>query len=167
MIAVLAVPMLSALAALAGNETSTRPAPKAEIRTYTNDDLERVHELRGETGVLSEPSTEPSAEDPRRDRIARAEGAARKKDEAYWRREAAKVREKVRNLQERATELRAEIEDARSVPWSSRSDSSKTRRTPSKSKVTRLANLEARIRALEEDLADRARVAGAMPGWIR
>jgi len=133
---------------------------KKSVPVYTNEDLDRLSPYRGQTGVLSESSVESaSVPTPR---------ASAPEPEAYWRREAARVREQVRALDEKAEEIRRELREARRAtppPWSSR-----PRRvaTPNLGpREARLKALEERIRALEVDLADRARRAGALPGWLR
>ncbi len=134
---------------------------KKPVPLYTNDDLDRLSPYRGQTGVLSEPAV-GATETPTTPNGARGE--------AYWRREAARVRAEVRALEERAEEIRGELREARNAPPSPWSWSSRPRRvaTPAlASREARLHALERRVRELETDLADRARRAGALPGWLR
>jgi hypothetical protein len=128
-------------------------------RVYTNEDLERVAPRRGETGVLSRPGTPPSAKE-----AARTE--SRERDEGYWRREAARVKDRVRTLHEQAARVREQIERAAVRP------TSKGRRgreawAAEDERDRRLREIEARIREIESDLEERARRAGAPPGWLR
>ena len=120
---------------------------------YTNDDLERVAPFRDQTGVASVPA-------------ARAERAApgsapRGRGEAYWRREAAQVRQQVRRLEAQAAALRSRIEAERTRPRRSRTGT----RGPDLDARLRALGMESR--ALEDELLDRARREGALPGWLR
>jgi len=150
------------LPALADETERKRPVPR-----YTNEDLERVRPFRDETGVASvpaspSPDTAPGGARPRGTGSRAASG---ERDEAWWRREAARVRERVSTLDRQAAELRARISDAQTgEPWSSR-----RRRTVPNTRplLARLTAIEERRRALEDDLLERARRAGALPGWLR
>jgi hypothetical protein len=143
------------------------PASRPPARVYTNEDLDRVHPFRDETGVRSVPAVPPEE----RSAPARAE-KPRGRGEEHWRREAARVRERIRTLQAQASELRASIAEQadeathfltrrRRSPASLSGDASTSRLR------ARLASLERRIREMEEDLAERARRDGALPGWLR
>jgi hypothetical protein len=146
-----------ALLSGAAAEEIKKPAP-----LYTNEDLDRLAPYRGQTGVLSEPAGEA----PRATPTEREE----RTDETYWRREAARVRERIGALRERADEIRRELQQAREAAragvWTSR------RPHPPKApsfapREARLAAIESRMRELETDLEDRARRARALPGWLR
>jgi hypothetical protein len=132
---------------------------KKPSRVYTNEDLDRLAPYRGQTGVLNEPAAE----------TPRSPVPEAGPDEAYWRREAARVRARVSALRERAEAIRREMREARdaaaSEPWTSRGP----RRGAPKAapREAELAAIEKRISALEIDLADRARAARALPGWLR
>jgi septal ring factor EnvC (AmiA/AmiB activator) len=131
---------------------------------YTNEDLERVHPLRHETGVSSVPAVAPSeaatAPEPT--------GRSRRRGEEYWRREARRVRDRVRTLAGQAATLRAQLaereEERRRFAYrrrgSSASGSDATLRA-------RLETTEHRMRELEDELQERARREGALPGWLR
>ena len=139
---------------------SNRTKP-ATARVYTNADLDQLHELRGETGVLSQPAT-PSA--PRHAEDAgekQRDGAAR-----YWRREAEKVRERVAKLAEQAEAVRERIAAAEALARQGRRRASE-RDTDGTSLRARLLSLEGRIRLIQDDLEERARREGALPGWLR
>ena len=137
--------------------TAAAAAPGAPARVYTNDDLERIRRERGAApepppGTPEAPAARPS--DGKRD----GDDAR----EARWRREAERVRERLQPLREQADDLRQQI-DAR---W----------RMPGVKPVSdgslltlrrKLAALESRIREAEDRLEERARRAGALPGWLR
>jgi septal ring factor EnvC (AmiA/AmiB activator) len=132
-------------------------------RVYTNEDLKRVHPYRNETGVASVPAAPVAGgEDARPDTDSRA----RARSEAYWRREAARVREKVRALEAQAADVRASLaEREQERQWLVR-----RRHASGASETTlqaRLASLERRRLQLETELEERARRAGALPGWLR
>jgi hypothetical protein len=149
-----------ALVIAAGSEEKEKkPAP-----LYTNDDLRRVSPYRDETGGSSPPADVAPA--------PAARGSATKgriRGEEYWRREADRLRDRLRPLRERAAELRLTIEERRLGAEAGR------RRRGSRPGITvpvtalehRLRMLEDRIREAESRLEDRARREGAMPGWMR
>jgi len=148
----------------------TRPATPL----YTNDDLERMRPLRDETGARSVPAVPPddggaaAPPGPRRGAAASERPAAR--GEAYWRREAEKLRERLRTLSETRDGLRARLADRRDDERRVRRGARGSRTTGTQSSrtlETRIAAIEQRMRDLEDDLAERARLAGALPGWLR
>jgi hypothetical protein len=140
---------------------------KRPVRVYTNEDLDRVAPFRDQTGVNSVTAAAPeTASDPRAKRAkAKDDGNSTEvsgRGQDYWRREADKVRVRVRALQQRAAGLRQRIEQRRRKPkvfpysdpqirtWSQRVD-----------------EIEAEVREMEAALEQRARRAGALPGWLR
>lgn len=127
-----------------------RPVP-----VYTNDDLERVSPLRGQTGVLSTPAGRAAA-------APRSAERPRGRGEEYWRREAGRLREKLDPLRQRADDLRARIAERRRRPGVRPYTDPQVQ-----ADERRLAQLESRIRGLESDFEDRARRDGALPGWLR
>lgn len=144
-------------------DESPRPAPRPPARLYTNADLERVHPFAAETGVSSTPAVTSgdTSEAPPREARHRGRG------EAYWRSEAARVRERLRALEERAAELRARVAER-----ASQSEVFGRRRASSASSATAslaasLAAVERRARLTQDDLEERARRDGALPGWLR
>lgn len=142
---------------------SARPRGRGPVRLYTNDDLDRVHALRGETGVLSVAAAPPAEVDASSRALERSRG----RGEAFWRREAERVRERLRALEERAAALRARIAER-----SSQSEVFGRRRTSTGSSATAslrasLAAVERRARKTQDDLEERARRDGALPGWLR
>jgi hypothetical protein len=148
------------VALLASSANPDEP-PRKPVRVYTNEDLDRVHRDRDETGVASVPAAAPpsGATDPH----PRTRSGAHPHGEAYWRAEAARVRARVDALDAQAEALRLQIAAA-AEPWSTR------RRRPAEStraSEARLAAIEERGRRLEADLLDRARREGALPGWLR
>jgi hypothetical protein len=158
---------------------STAPADDAPaspkhplVRVYTNEDLDRVRPFRDETGVRSVPAVAPDPT-PRGSRAgpraADAPADAHGRGEDYWRREADRVRDRVRAMETQADELRLRIADraeeaghvlARGRRASSEAGAAATLRA-------RLATLERRMRQMEIDLSERARRARALPGWLR
>src|SRR5512143_3237417 len=154
-------------ASTAAGDEDPPPAARPPVRVYTNEDLDRVHPFRDETGIRSVPAVPPEE----RSAPARAE-KPRGRGEQHWRREAARVRERVRALEAQASELRASIaeqadEAAHFLSGRRRSAASLTGAGSTGRLRARLASLERRIREMEEDLADRARRDGALPGWLR
>jgi hypothetical protein len=158
---------LSAILLVAAGAAEDDPAPAARtrVRVYTNEDLDRVHPFRYQTGGDSVPAVAPDD----RPAPAPADERSRRRGEEYWRREADRVRERVRRMEAQAADLRARIaecaEDARHALTRRRRSSA-----GSGSEATlraKLLALESRMRQLEDDLADRARREGALPGWLR
>jgi hypothetical protein len=140
--------LLGASVAAAGE----RRAPR---RVYTNEDLARVSGRRGETGVESRPAAAPPPESP-------AAGRAEGRGESYWRGEAARVRQRVEPWRDAAADLRAEIAVRQAAPGVRPYSDPRVRAWQ-----RRLEALEARIRDAEDRFEERARRAGALPGWLR
>lgn len=147
-----------------------QPASKAKVRVYTNDDLDRIHPLAGQTGGGSTaPGEVVEAAEPE----PRTPGG-KKGGEAYWRAEAARVEERARALEERARALRARIAEeneearrrSRDVVYGRRHGASKPARSTAPLEAA-LASVERRIREVRGDLEERARRARALPGWLR
>lgn len=142
----------------AGLAAEVSAGEKKPVPLYTNEDLRRVSPYRDETGVNSKPAPAPGAAPAVEARPARG----RARGEEYWRREADRVRDRLRPLRERAAELRLTIDERRRKPrvhpYSDPQIAAWERR---------LRLLEERIREAETRLEDRARREGAMPGWLR
>jgi hypothetical protein len=149
----------------------TCPAgPPAPAHVYTNDDLERVRPFRDELGARSVPAVPPGAGEAARSGSRRGVSERSERGEAYWRREADKVRERVRRLEDERDTLRARLAEHRNDERHvlRRSRSARPSGTQSEQALeARIALIERRMRDLEEDLAERARRAGALPGWLR
>ena len=158
---------------LGGSLVLTPAAGRAGDHTpsYTNDDLDRIAPRRAETGVASLPASAATARDERR-----PPGSAH--DEAYWRREAERLRDQLWPLRRRADALRLRIDHPapkkapRSVAKSgaiSRHSRPAPQATPDPTSALReqLRSLEEEIRDREARLEDRARREGALPGWLR
>lgn len=147
---------------LAAPQAAPAQEKKPVVPLYTNDDLERVAPFRNETGVASVPPAE-------------TKGAAlpvptpsRGRGEDYWRREAARVRQQVRRLGAQAASLQSRIEAEKARPWRSRVASRRSRVASREPELeARLAALQREARELEDELSDRARRDGALPGWLR
>lgn len=135
------------------------------VPVYTNEDLDRLAPYRGQTGATSSPAVDQAPVPRRRGRgegAAVADDVVRARKEAYWRREAEKVRLRLDRLRDEAADLRQRVadrpekrsarllEDPQVVAWK-----------------RRIALLEARVAEEEMRLIDRARRDGALPGWIR
>lgn len=140
-----------------GGAEETRGTP-----TYTNEDLERLAPYRGQTGVLSTPASPGGGK-------AAAEPKGR--GEAYWRREAERLRTRLRPLRRRAEELRLRLEETRAAEWAKRSRSGRGAGGASgasgEALRRRLESVESEIRDREDELHERARREGALPGWLR
>ncbi len=126
------------------------------VPVYTNVDLARVAPFRDETGVNSPPARGATP-------AAHSEGASREaRGEEYWRREADRLRDRLQPLTERKSDLRRKIAQRQSAPGVlPYSD-------PQVLALQRaLQTLEQKARDLESRLEERARRAGALPGWLR
>lgn len=160
------------LAAAAPIGAAEEPRPR---NSFTNEDLDRIAPRRGETGVLSTPAVKPS--ETTKDKGPAKTGEER--GESYWRSEADKVRGGLQRLRAQAEAARLRLEKARR---SARDAGFKAARASAKSGAPSdaargdvhlaeleadLQNLEQEIRTREEELQERARRAGALPGWIR
>ena len=141
-------PRLAAAAPAAGER-------RASARVYTNEDLARVSGTRGETGGESRPAAPPPA-------ASAAAAPAPSGGESYWRAEAARVRQRVDPWRDAAADLRADIATRQAAPGVRPYTDPQVR-----AGQRRLAALEARIREAEDRFEERARRAGALPGWLR
>jgi hypothetical protein len=128
---------------------------KKPVPLYTNEDLRRVSPYRDETGVSSKPAV-AAAPEPASER-------GRVRGEEYWRREAERLRDRLRPLRERASELRFQIDEKGRQPPRRRGGVDPQMGTLQR----RLSALEDRIREAESRFEDRARRERALPGWIR
>jgi hypothetical protein len=135
--------------------------PRPPVRVYTNQDLERVHSRRDETGVASVPAEAlPDPPVPERP-------SPRARGEEYWRREAQRVRERVRAIEAQSAALRSQLEERR---WERRHLTRRETKAAASAEArleSRIAAFERRARRLEDELAERARREGALPGWLR
>jgi hypothetical protein len=137
------------------------PEEKKAVPVYTNDDLDRMAPLRDQTGVSSTVAAPPPSAPGR----AADDGQA--KSEAYWRKEADRVRTQLQRTRDRIEDLRSRIA-ASEAPSHPRSEEARTRGAARVEAWRRqVAMLEAHIRESEGTFADRARKAGALPGWVR
>jgi len=160
LLAVLLVVQAESAPADAGAPAETKPP----VRVYTNDDLDRVHPYRHQTGVASEPAFAPAP--PGRSR-SRPDRAPRASGEEYWRKEAARVRERVAKLSAEADELRATLAENEARRREEPTGRGRSAASSDLRVKARIAGLERRIRLLEDELQDRARRQGALPGWLR
>jgi hypothetical protein len=142
------------------------PTPARPVPVYTEEDLQRVHPHRGDTGVLSVPAVAPGAAHPasptlsKRDRSEPDDAG----QEAFWRREYAHHRQKVARLSKTAAALRRQIAERQRE----REPGNRRRGSISVAPLQgRLAEVEAEIQAAETEFEERSRRAGALPGWLR
>ena len=153
----LGLPLLVLALGRAGEPLEKKPVP-----VYTNDDLDRVAPFRGQTGVNSSGTPPPQAPSPAR---GADDGTAR--SEAYWRREAVKLRARQQRTRDRIEALRSRVAtvETRSGPRSGEARA----RGAAQVEMWRghIATLETRLREEDGEFADRARRAGALPGWLR
>ncbi len=151
------------------DDAASARAPK---HLYTNADLERVHPFRDETGARSTPAVPNDEKEPADAAGATRRGGSRRdaRGEAYWRGEARKLRDRLHALSERREALRTRLAEGREQRRGllSRARSSSTSSAKSDRAIEqRITAIERRMRQLEDDLAERARRAGALPGWLR
>lgn len=152
----------AALCALAVVCPSASPAEdRPRTRVYTNEDLDRVAPLRGQTGVLSRPGAQSAA--PAAPSLRDAPG----RGEAWWRAEARRVGQEAGKLRRRASALRRRIAAAEEAAFRGRRPTTGATSHPAAGTRAELIEVEDDLRRLESDLADRARRAGALPGWLR
>lgn len=139
---------------------------------YTNADLERTRPpghgssgasegAAGDAPALAPPE-QRRRDGAKRNAAERADSGSPGRGEEYWRRESERVRDRVRPWRESADDLRTRIEDRQRQPGV---------RPYSDPQVVslqrRLAALELRIRDAGDRFEERARRAGALPGWLR
>jgi hypothetical protein len=135
------------------------PPEKQAVPTYTNEDLARVAPYRHQTGALSEPAASFS------EAGAGSRDAAddhRAQQERYWRREAQKLRNRLRPVREQVDDLRLRIEERRRQPGV-RPFTDPTILAWER----KLESLTRKIRDWERRFEQRARRARALPGWLR
>jgi hypothetical protein len=142
---------------------------KKPVPVYTNEDLDRISPHRDETGVNSQVSVPPV-----RSASPRGSDEGRARSEAYWRKEADRLRLRLQRARERIDDLRARIAE-KEAKADERSFGSRPRRgrsaassdAPLEAMRRRLAAMEERVRDEEARFEDRARREGALPGWLR
>ena len=135
---------------------------KKPVPVYTNDDLDRIAPFRDQTGVNSPAAPVTATVAP-----GRAESGGAGKAEAYWRREVEKLRARQQRGHARIDTLRSRLAaaEARSGPRSGEARA----RAAAQVEMWRadIEVLEAQLREEDARFADRARRAGALPGWLR
>lgn len=149
--------------------SSSQPlaAARTEAPLYTNADLEKVAPFRDQTGVASVPAVPPGEERPparRAVRHSRAESTDSAAQETYWRREAARHRKRQAALVAKLDAIRRQIaqeQRRRPHPLRTRDDSLVERLEE------RFAGVERLRREEDDEFEERARRAGALPGWLR
>jgi hypothetical protein len=145
------------LALNAGSEPQPVPTPGPAAQAaplYTNRDLERVRDSRHRNGSTSRPATRPREPGPERE--------DRSAEEARWRREAQRLRERLLPLEDEVRELRERIRSRRREPGVLPYSDPKIR-----SWEEQAERLEERIRDRRLRFRARARRARVPPGWLR
>ncbi len=144
-------------------------APRAPL--YTDEDLRRVSPFRDQTGVMSVPAVAPSADARPSSARARSDrdSAARAGDETYWRRAAERHRSRQAALARRIRQVTRQLDQTRRRQSLSLGRSASSTRGADASLVLeeRLAAHEDQRREENDGFFDRARRAGALPGWMR
>jgi hypothetical protein len=137
--------------------------PERRTPLYTNADLERARAGRP-AGAAEAASAAP--EHPARERD---EERLRRREEAYWRAEADRVRG-------RLLALRAQLEELETTRTRLQAPQPARQRTARRqpqdpgaldATARRIEALRRRIAEEEMRFLDRARQAGALPGWVR
>lgn len=135
---------------------------KPRARTYTNEDLDRVHVDRAETGASSEVA------EPPRTQATREHERRPLRGEEYWRREAEREQRRLEPLRRRLADLERRLAEHRSKPQRGRKGSFDPPPDASIDQFqAQIQTLRARIRDEESRFEDRARREGALPGWLR
>jgi hypothetical protein len=142
--------------------TGAAAPEKKPVPVYTNDDLDRISPFRDETGVSSTVAVPPRVTAPRREAD---DGRAR--TEAYWRREAERLRLRLQRMRDRVDDLRGHVAASEAQSGRRSPEARSQRAAQVEAWERQIGTLEARIREEEAQLADRARRAGALPGWLR
>jgi hypothetical protein len=138
-------------------------------RAFTNADLERMSACRYQTGVQSEsgpPLGRATASSGRASKAPSSNAGETAALENDWRARWRSVDQRVRRLRREAKDLRLEVGVAAAGPRDKKKPAVTGRRAPDLL-IVRAAQLEADARELEEEFADEARRAGALPGWLR
>jgi hypothetical protein len=144
-------------AVVCASAAAAEGATKKAVRVYTNEDLDRYAGRREEPSVAGLPAPAP----PEPDRPP-------ERGERYWRHEAERVRERTGVLRAEVDLLRARLAVRREAGSATRPMTSRHRDGANTTELeSRLGVLQERIRVLQADLEERARRAGALPGWLR
>jgi len=140
------------LSSVARKERARRQAVDASgVRTFTNEDLDAYPE-RERSGP---PSTRTRATDPPRDLA---------KEEAYWRRETVRHQRELARLDAGIRRLEWRLRD-RERKWQSKG---RLQEDPAVAMIEEsLESLREQREAMVMEFRERARKAGAFPGWLR
>lgn len=163
------------LAAIGLSPAVRADEPRGPTPSYTDADLARYAATRTPASTSSEPesASPPPATRTRGRKAAIEPGPAadldreasqRASDERYWRREAEQARERARKHEDQAATLEAQVVERRQSSRRSRSGAA----APQLASLERRARLaRERAREILDAFEERARRAGALPGWIR
>ena len=143
---------------------------KKQVPVYTNDDLDRIAPLRDQTGVSSTgapvAASLPSGKSGRAGTAPKADDFAAK-SEAYWRREADKLRARQQRARAKIETLRSRMAAAENQSGPRSGEARARGAAQAETWRGQIAALEAQLREEDAQFADRARRAGALPGWLR
>ena len=148
------MPVCLLLALAAAPEPEPTPAPE-RVPSYTNADLERLREGPDRTGAASRPATRPQSR-------GGPERADRRAEEARWRKETRRLRERLLPLEDEIGELQEKIRARRREPGVAPYSDPQIRAWEE-----RVARLEERLRERWSRFRERARRARVPPGWLR
>jgi hypothetical protein len=150
------------LGALLLSSMATRAS--AAVPLYTNEDLDRVHPYRGQTGVLCVPAVDPAATPTPVARHGRRGATPQEAtEERYWRREASRHRQRIARLERATQSLRRQMEQQQKQ----RGAGKRPGGASVEAIASRLADKQAEIADAEAEFEERSRRAGALPGWLR
>ena len=129
---------------------------KKPVPVYTNEDLDRISPFRDETGVSSRVAVPPLPTGSGRDGD---DGRAR--SEAYWRREAERLRVRLQRARDRVDDLRARLAASEEASVGPRSGEARSRDAAQAEAWRRQAeSLHVRLQRVRERIDDlRARIA--------
>lgn len=167
-----AFPASLLLTAIGLSPAASADEPRRPTPSYTDADLARYAATRPPAAKPEAAATPDRPEPGQRGRRARAgagddldrEASQRASDERYWRREAEQARERARKHEDQAATLEAQVVEQRQ----SRRARSSGGAAPQVASLERRARLaRERAREILDAFEERARRAGALPGWIR
>jgi len=153
--------------------------PPATVKVYTEEDLKKARE--SESGAVTvlpengnlEATSSASSED---DEVASGEGrpaGGRRRNEAYWRGRATRLREAVDEAEAKVRDLETQIAGLRNDMSPVNTQDPNRLQTRDREMREAMDRLDAARREVDTarkvlaELEDEARRAGALPGWVR